>query len=213
MKKFASLLLATVVTATVFTGCGSNGTLGTTGGSSNESQSSYGTSSTTPSTTSSAASSSTEAGYADENGNAEGRLGDTMHTYFFDYTVNSAYLCDEYEGYTPQEGNELLVADITVKNTHIASIEMYDTDFQIQWNDDAEDAYDFPITYYLEEGETYGDDMLPYLYELSIDESVTGVLVYEVPEGNKDFSISYLELFDDDSEGDVFFVYFSAEKQ
>ena len=26
-------------------------------------------------------------------GYAEGRLGDTMHTYFFDYTVNDAYTC------------------------------------------------------------------------------------------------------------------------
>lgn len=39
-------------------------------------------------------------GYADE-GYGEGRMGDTMHTEFFDYTLNSAYLCDEFEGYTP----------------------------------------------------------------------------------------------------------------
>lgn len=201
MKKFASLLLATVVTATVLTGCGSSGTL--SGGST-------GSSSESSSASSSAADSSV--GYPDEYGNAEGRLGDTMHTYFFDYTVNSAYLCDEYEGYVPQEGNEILVADVTVKNTFSSSIQMYDTDFQIQWNDDADDAYDFPITYYLEEGEVLNDQMLPYLYDLSINQSVNGLLVFEVPAGNKDFSISYLELFDDDTSGDVFFVYFSAEK-
>ena len=57
-------------------------------------------------------------GYA-EDGYAEGRLGDTMHTYFFDYTVNSAYLCDTFEGYTPiLDGYRLLVADVTVKNTN-----------------------------------------------------------------------------------------------
>lgn len=202
MKKFASLLLATVVTATVLTGCGSSGTL--SGGST-------GSSSESSSAASSIAADSS-VGYPDEYGNAEGRLGDTMHTYFFDYTVNSAYLCDEYEGYVPQEGNEILVADVTVKNTFSSSIQMYDTDFQIQWNDDADDAYDFPITYYLEEGEVLNDQMLPYLYDLSINQSVNGLLVFEVPAGNKDFSISYLELFDDDTSGDVFFVYFSAEK-
>lgn len=53
----------------------------------------------------------------DSDGFAEGKMGDTMRTYFFDYTVNSAYLCDEYAGYTAAEGNELLVADVTVKNT------------------------------------------------------------------------------------------------
>ena len=87
-------------------------------------------------------------GYA-KDGFAEGRLGDTMHTYFFDFTVNSAYLCDTYEGYTPiMEGYQLLVADVTVKNTNRESIPMYDTDFQVQWSDDSEDAYDVPITYY-----------------------------------------------------------------
>lgn len=217
MKKFASLFLATVVTAAVLTGCGSNGTLSSGSGSSGTSGStpSLSTSSSTESSAAASSSSSAEsrAGYPDENGNAEGRLGDTMHTYFFDYTVNSAYLCDEYEGYTPQDGNELLVADITVKNTVTQSLEMYDTDFQIQWNDSADDAFGFPITLEMEDGAVLNDQMLPGVYELSINQSVNGFLVYEVPAGNKDFSISYLEMFDDDSTGDVFFVYFSAEKQ
>ena len=47
-----------------------------------------------------------------EDGYGEGRMGDTMHTYFFDYTVNSAYVCGTYEGYIPADGNELLVAEV-----------------------------------------------------------------------------------------------------
>lgn len=217
MKKFASLFLASIVTTALLAGCGSNGTLGGT-------SSSHGSSGSTPSSTGSSStpssSSTTESlvGYPDENGNAEGRIGDTMHTYFFDYTVNSAYLCDEYEGYTPADGNELLVADVTIKNTVTSTLPMYDTDFQIQWNDDADDAYGFPITIamepysHLEDGELLSDEMLPGEYELSIGKTINGLLIYEVPAGNKDFSISYLEMFDDDSTGDVFFVYFSAEK-
>ena len=46
---------------------------------------------------------------ADDDGYAEGRIGDVMRTYFFDYTVNSAYTCKEFEGYTPAEGNKLLL--------------------------------------------------------------------------------------------------------
>lgn len=140
----------------------------------------------------------------------EGRFGDTMETYFFDYTVNSAYLCDEYNGYLPADGNRLLVAEATVKNTFYESIEMYDTDFQVQWNTDGEDDYDVPITYYTD---PVSDDQLPAVYELSVNEEKTGLLVFEVPEGYKDFSVSYLEMFDDDSEGDVFFVYFTASEQ
>ncbi len=151
--------------------------------------------------------------YPDEEGYAEGRTGDVMHTYFFDYTVNSAYLCEQYGNYSPREGNDLLVAEVEITNTHNESITMYDTDFQVQWNDDADDAFDVPITYYVDVTETISEDIFPYEYELKVKASRTGLLVFEVPEGLTDFSISYLEFFDDDSTGDVFFVYFSAEKQ
>ncbi|MBD5547902.1 MAG: DUF4352 domain-containing protein [Lachnospiraceae bacterium] len=140
----------------------------------------------------------------------EGRMGDTMETYFFDYTVNSAYVCDEYEGYQPQEGNRLMVADVTVKNTFNESIIMFDTDFQVQWNSDAEEDWDVPITYY---GNEMSEEQLPSEYELTVNEERSGLLVFEVPDDKKDFSISYLEVFDDDSEGNVFFVYFTANMQ
>ncbi len=140
----------------------------------------------------------------------EGRFGDVMETYFFDYTVNSAYLCEEYNGYQPADGNCILVAEVTVKNTFSESIEMYDTDFQIQWNSDGAEDYDFPITAYTD---PVSDEQFLSTYELGIDEEQTGLLVFEVPTGEKDFSISYLELFDDDSEGDVYFVYFTARME
>lgn len=148
-------------------------------------------------------------GITAQGGYGEGRMGDTMKTYFFDYTVNSAYLCDEFNGYVPAEGNRLLVAEITVKNTFNESIIMYDTDFQVQWNSTGEDDYDFPITFY---ADPVSEEQLPAEYELGINKDRTGLLVFEIPEERKDFSISYLELFDDDSEGNVFFVFFTAEE-
>ena len=153
------------------------------------------------------------AGYPDKDGFAEGGMGTTMHTYFFDYTVNSAYLCDEYEGYGASDVYEFLVVDVTVKNTSPQSIEMYDTDFQIQWGDDSDDAFDFSLTFYSENGEPLSDDMLPGTYTLASKESRTGLLVFEVPEGNSEFSLSYMELFGDDSTGDTFFVYFDADRK
>lgn len=148
-------------------------------------------------------------GITAQGGYGEGRMGDTMKTYFFDYTVNSAYLCDEFNGYVPAEGNRLLVAEITVKNTFNESIVMYDTDFQVQWNSTGEDDYDFPITFY---ADPVSEEQLPAEYELGINKDRTGLLVFEIPKDRKDFSISYLELFDDDSEGNVFFVFFTAEE-
>ena len=155
-----------------------------------------------------------------DGGSNEGRVEDTMETYFFDFTVNSAYLTNEYEGYTPAEGNTLLVAGITVKNTFQESIEMYDTDFQAQWGDDAEDAYAYPITTDMEtftELDPVGENQLPGTYSLAVDEERSVELVYEVPTGHVDFSISYLEQFVDtsgeESTGEVYFVYFTAEDQ
>lgn len=148
-------------------------------------------------------------GYA-KDGYAEGRMGDTMHTDFFDYTVNSAYCCAEFEGYVPAEGNQLLVADVTVKNTFNESIPMFDTDFQVQWNSESEEDYDFPITLYTD---PVSDEQLPTEYEMAVKEERTGLLVFEVPEGKKDFSISYRVMYEDESTGDTFFVFFTAEEQ
>ena len=141
-------------------------------------------------------------------GYAEGRMGDTMHSEFFDYTVNSASVVMDYNGYTPAEGNELLLVEVTILNTFNQSIPMFYNDFQAQWNeDDNEDAFSWPI-----EQEGLSEAQLPLEYELAVKESRTGELVFEVPAGNKDFSLSYLEAFEGDETGDTFFVYFTADR-
>lgn len=149
----------------------------------------------------------------DEEGYAEGRLGDTMHTEFFDFTVNSAYTCDAYEDYLPAEGSQMMIAELTVSNTFSESIPMFDIDFQVQWIDDADDAYEYPITVALESGKTVGRDMFPDQYNLAEKESRTGILAFEVPAGETEFSISYRTFFDDNSSGKMFFVFFTASQK
>lgn len=151
--------------------------------------------------------------YANEERHAQGTLEDIMHTYFFDFVVHSAYICESYENYIPGEGKDLLVADITIKNTFSSPITIYDLDFQVQWNDDAEDAFDVPITYYVPTDKIISEELLPYECELKKNAFINKLLVFEVPEGKTDFSISYLEYFEDYTYGDVHFVFFSAEKQ
>lgn len=143
-------------------------------------------------------------------GFAEGRLGDVMRTCFFDYTVNEAYTCANYAGYTPAANNQLLVASVTITNTGRYSIEMYDSDFQAQWGSAGDEDFALPIT---ENTDPVSESQLPAVYELGVNETRTGLLVFEVPQGNRDFSISYLEVFDNDTEGDVFFVYFTAASE
>lgn len=145
--------------------------------------------------------------YADDNQYGEGSLRDAMHTYFFDFTVNKAYLCNEFEDYAPEEGYELLVADVTVTNTSEQSFSMYDNDFEAQWGEDGAHSYS------LVELANSNREVFPVEYILDPGQSRTGLLVFEVPEGNRDFSISYLEYYSNDTTGSDFYVYFTAEKQ
>lgn len=199
IKKWLSVLLALIL-ALALAGCdkipGQSGGSGNSGSSGSNSDNS--------------GSSGSESGVYAEDGYAEGRMGDVMHTYFFDYTVKSAYVCSEYEGYTPSEGYELLVVETTVKNTSTSSITMWDVDFQAQWNDSQDSGeFSWPVEAEL------GENQLPAEYDLGVNEERTGLLVFEVPAGNKDFSVSYLEIFEDGTEegeeGDMFFVFFTAE--
>lgn len=165
-------------------------------------------------------------GYA-ENGYAEGYLGDTMHTYWFDFVINSAYTCAEFDGLTAEDGYKFLVAEISITNTTKSTQPMYFYDFQIQWDvqegEDEDEAYDFPL-YDVKEDEngetdwvTMSDQQLPTYWDLGINEERTGILLYAVPSGAKSYSISFQEYFDSDNEdestGDLFFIWFSAEER
>ena len=86
---------------------------------------------------------------------------------------------------------------------------MSNYDFQLQWGDDSDDAFAFPV----ETNESIIDDQLPAEYDLKIKEEISGVLVYEAPAGYDDFSISTLEYYEDDTEGNLFFVYFTADEK
>lgn len=136
-----------------------------------------------------------------EDGYAEGRIGDTLKTTFFTFRVESAQFVKEYAGYQPEEGNILVDSVVTVKNVFGEDLPMFNSDFQIQWGD-GDDDFGYGV-----EG-LEDSTIMPEEYTLKRGESVEYHIVYEVPKGSTDFSISYLEIFSDQSEGDVFFVYF-----
>lgn len=150
-----------------------------------------------------------------EDGYGEGRIGDVVHSVFMDFSIDSAYTTSNYNGHTAPAGKQVLVVEMTVKNTFKETLPMWDVDFQAQWTASADtDEYAWPITAG-EDGndslDTVAAEQFPSEYDLSVGESRTGTLVFDVPENEKDFSISHQELFEDDSEGDIFFVYFTAD--
>ncbi len=138
----------------------------------------------------------------------EGRIGDVMHSEFFDFTVNSVYICDTYEEYAPDADHKLLVSELTIKNTFKESILMFDTDFQAQWTDkdDQDNAFANPIETMV------SAEQLESEYDLAVDEERTGLLIFEVPTDFADFSIVYLEEFDTGETGNLYEVFFTAKE-
>ena len=80
----------------------------------------------------------------DEEGFAMGYEGDTLRTAFFDMTIHNPKTCAEYEGLTPSEGYQFLVADLTLYNHTDDTQPIFDTDFEVIWDLDDDDAWAWP---------------------------------------------------------------------
>lgn len=139
-----------------------------------------------------------------------GFMGDTLETWWFDMTLEDAYLCDGYEDYAPSPGYRLLVAEMTVKNCTVESIPMIREDFPVVWESDGEMMGVYPIS-------AFTDEQLPDEYSLGIDRSRSGLLVYEVPDDVVDFDILFTEYFIEEdgteSEGETFNIAFTPEER
>lgn len=155
----------------------------------------------------------------DEDGVAMGYVGDTLRTAFFDMTVNDPYTCGEFDGLTPSEGYKFLVAELTLYNYTNYSQPMFDTDFEVIWDLDDDDAWAWPESDEVmdENGEisyaVRSEQQLPVSFDLGIHKTVTGILLYQVPVDTKDYFIDFYEVYDDGTEegkyGDSFYVRFS----
>lgn len=160
--------------------------------------------------------------YPDENDEAFGYMGDTLRTSFFDMRLEDAYTCYEFDGVTPDDGYKLLVATISLYNYTTYTQPMYFYDFEIYWDGDDEDSeYVEHITLFQEEVQpdesyeyyTVSDQQLPVEYDLSIKETREGILLYQVPEASKTYSVVFVEYFEDESEGALYEVRFSAPEK
>ena len=155
----------------------------------------------------------------DEDGFALGYEGDTLRTAFFDMTIQNPKTCGEYDGLTPSEGYQFLAADLTLYNHTDSTQPIYDTDFEVIWDMDNDDAWAWP-----ECDEVMGDDgetdylvkseqQIPVTFNLGIHKTQTGVLLYQVPVDTQDYFIVFYEVFDDGTDegeyGDAFYVRFS----
>lgn len=158
----------------------------------------------TPGTPSSSSpSSSGSSGSSGSSDDGRYYVGDEIATDFFKYTVTSAETADEYDGHTPADGCKLVVVAMDIKNTETYSMPMFASDFELQWGSGDED-YSYPVAMYCN-GELMDE------YEIPINGSVSTVSVYEAPADMKDFALWFLEIYDNESVGDSYFTYFTAE--
>ena len=158
----------------------------------------------------------------DEEGVAVGYEGDTLRTKFFDMKVENPKTSTEFDGLTPEEGYKFLAVDLTLYNYTSSSVPMYDTDFEVVWDLDDDDAWAWPECDEImdENGEEQytvrSEQQIPVEFSLGIHKMVTGVLLYQVPEDSTDFIIDFYEIFEPETEGgdpeygDAFYVMFSA---
>lgn len=150
------------------------------------------------------AQSETGSGYPGDDGTAQGGLNTVMHTEFFTFTLTGAALHSTLGDYMPGLGQAVLAVDLEVKNTFSETIPMFDTDFLLQWGSTEEDQ-----AYCLLD--TVADDQLPERYDLEKGQSRSGRLYFTVPQDAENFTLTYLERFDDGTTGDAFSVTFTAD--
>lgn len=134
-----------------------------------------------------------------------GNLGDTMNTYWFDFSVDEAVLTSEYEDITPSDGNVLLVLTMTIDNTYFEAVPMYASDFDVEWDDP--DSYETPIRIFIN-----GEELTEDIYELPYADLVDAIFVYEVAEGYNEFIVYFDEYFADETLGNIYGVYFVPDE-
>lgn len=136
-----------------------------------------------------------------------GKMGETLTNAFFSYTVNSAKLVSEVGDYeTDDPNNGFLVVNITVKNVFEddESIPMANSDFTVSWGEGDEN-----MTY---AQEYFAEGQMADEFDLPKGESVTEDVVFIVPK-DKEYTVEYLEYWDDDFEGNTYSVVLTVDDQ
>lgn len=132
-----------------------------------------------------------------------GQAAPSEKTAFFTYSVEKAEKVDSFEGIKPSEGNKLLAVTVSVKNTFGDDIPMWDSDFQLQWGAGDEDFAN-PM-------EASSDKQLPEEYTIKDNATRTGVLLFDIPADLTDFTLVYVEYFQDGTEGEFHELAFEAK--
>lgn len=148
----------------------------------------------------------------------QGTVGETMHTAWFDFTVNATRTADEYGGQQPEDNAVFLVADITVTSTIEQDIPLYAADFMLLWSNGFDNALaawtdtQFPQEYTLAAGETVQYDAV---YQVPVDGLTVPIAEEDVMPSDSGGAVAYAiyfqEYFEDDTRGSQYCVTVSPD--
>ena len=152
-----------------------------------------------------------------DNGYHEYEVGDSVKTMFFNFTVEEFLSSTDISGNKPDAGKQFVAVKLKVENTFGQDIQMFSTDFLLEWDKtNADDkGVDGPHSYY--DKDAIFDEEFEKEYTLTTGESKEGVLVFEVPEGVTEVSLTVQDIYNDKQgnqhEGDVYIVHIDLSAQ
>lgn len=123
-------------------------------------------------------------------------------TEFLEFEVTGTAAYDRYNGVHAQRDYQLVVVDLSIWNTESYTLPMSRYDFRLQWDEQTED-FAYPLAWYC-------PAQLPDQYDIPEGEKQTGQLVFQIPKGETDLALGFLEIYENETQGDAHFIYFTV---
>lgn len=122
-------------------------------------------------------------------------VGQTYQTRWFDFTVQSLKKVNSYAKYKPQEGCKLYKAELLLKGTWTAAVEMTLADFYM--DDPSFEDFIRPLA-------PLDETMMPEAYSLNPGQIAAYTLLFEVPETVTALTLNYTEFLENGAIGKTF---------
>lgn len=122
-------------------------------------------------------------------------VGETMSNDFFDWTVNSYEVKKKTQGVSAGKGYKFVIINMTMKNTEEEGYETGNYEFRGVISGQAED---------LDSENAFYPGMLADEFYIDAGQTVTGDVLFKVPEDCSALIVNYLEMYGDESAGNMY---------
>ena len=122
-------------------------------------------------------------------------VGETMSNDFFDWTVNSYKVKKKTQGVSGGKGYKFVIINMTMKNTEEEGYETGNYEFRGVISGQAED---------LDSENAFYPGMLADEFYIDAGQTVTGDVLFKVPEDCDALIVNYLEMYGDESAGNMY---------